>query len=112
MPGNERYDVVLFTEVLEHMNYNPIPVFRKIHERLMPGGSLLISTPWKRYFAPAHSDPDLFHMPYYQTGDGFIDAEKKYYSIDELYVLSEATDFHVKSLELCNGYLLAWFLKK
>lgn len=112
IPGNDRYDVVLFTEVLEHMNYNPIPVLRKIHESLMPGGSLLISTPWKRHFAPAHSDPDLLHMPYYRTGDGFIDAEMKYYTIDELYVLSEVTDFHVKSLEVFNGHLLAWFLKK
>lgn len=51
-------------------------------------------------------------MPYYRTGDGFIDAEMKYYTIDELYVLSEATDFHVKSLEVFNGHLFAWFLKK
>ncbi|MFB4329251.1 methyltransferase domain-containing protein [Paenibacillus sp. CR_12] len=111
IPGNERYDIVLFTEVLEHMNYNPIPVLRKIHDKLMPGGSLLISTPWKRHFAPARHDPDLLDMPYYRIGDGFVDAEMKYYSIDEIYVLAEATNFQVKSLEIYNGHLLAWFLR-
>ncbi|MDH6669694.1 2-polyprenyl-3-methyl-5-hydroxy-6-metoxy-1,4-benzoquinol methylase [Paenibacillus sp. LBL] len=112
IPGKEQFDVILFTEILEHMNYNPLPVLRKIKDRLTPGGSLLISTPWKRHFAPNQYDPDLLDMPYYQPGDGFIDAEIKYYTIDEMYALAENTAFQVKSFEVYNGHLLAWFVNK
>lgn len=112
IPGKERFEVILFTEVLEHMNYNPIPVVHKIKERLTPGGSLLISTPWKRHFAPNQHYPDILDVPYYQPGDGFIDAETKYYTIDEMYTLAEAAGFQVKSLDVYNGHLLAWFVAR
>lgn len=111
LPGHDIYDIILFTEVLEHMNYNPIPVLRKINERLMPGGSLLISTPWKRHFAPDHAYPRLEEMPYYKPGDTFIDAEIRYYSIDEMYVLAHSSDFQVRWLDVYNGHLLSWFIK-
>lgn len=112
IPGDELFDVILFTEVLEHMNYNPIPVFTKMYERLTSNGSLLISTPWKRHFMPQQRYPDLLDVPYYRTGDGFIDAEMKYYTIDELYILADAAQFNVKSMEVYNGHLLSWFIKK
>ncbi|WP_020616854.1 class I SAM-dependent methyltransferase [Paenibacillus daejeonensis] len=111
IPGTELYDLILFTEILEHMNYNPIPVFQKFHERLREGGSLLISTPWKRHFAPKTVYSDLAELPYYQPGDGFIDAEFKYYTADELLALAEQTGYRTQSLELFNGHLLAWLTK-
>ncbi|MFS0722836.1 methyltransferase domain-containing protein [Paenibacillus sp. 1P07SE] len=111
IPGIDTFDLILFTEVLEHMNYNPIPVFHKLHARLRSGGSLLVSTPWKQHFAPSHEYADLLAMPCYQPGDGFIDAEIKYYTADELLRLAEHTGFRVQSLELFNGHLLAWFIR-
>ncbi|MGO4540129.1 class I SAM-dependent methyltransferase [Paenibacillus sp. 2TAB19] len=112
IPGSQPFDVILFTEVLEHMNYNPIPVFEKFRARLREGGSLLLSTPWKRHFAPNHPSPDLFQLPYYEPGNSFIDAEIKYYSIDELYALAETTFFDVQSIQVFNGHLLGWFVKR
>jgi 2-polyprenyl-6-hydroxyphenyl methylase/3-demethylubiquinone-9 3-methyltransferase len=44
-------DVVLFTEILEHITFNPVGFWRHIHRILKPGGRILITTPnyysWK-----------------------------------------------------------------
>jgi SAM-dependent methyltransferase len=45
VPWDLRFDVVLFTEVLEHLNFHPIPTLRKIRDRLSPDGRLYLSTP-------------------------------------------------------------------
>jgi 2-polyprenyl-3-methyl-5-hydroxy-6-metoxy-1,4-benzoquinol methylase len=41
---DEKFDVALFSEVLEHL-LKPDSALRKIHSLLLPGGTLLISTP-------------------------------------------------------------------
>lgn len=38
-------DAILLSEVLEHLVYSPLPLFREIHRVLRPGGVLLLSTP-------------------------------------------------------------------
>jgi 2-polyprenyl-3-methyl-5-hydroxy-6-metoxy-1,4-benzoquinol methylase len=46
LPFPERsFDVVLLTEVLEHLTYSPLPLFREVHRVLRPGGLLFITTP-------------------------------------------------------------------
>lgn len=42
--GPERFDVVIFGDVLEHLR-DPLPVLRRARRLLAPGGSVLISTP-------------------------------------------------------------------
>src|SRR5436309_1294076 len=44
-PWDRRFDVIIFTEVLEHLNFCPIPTLRKIAGLLKPGGRLYLSTP-------------------------------------------------------------------
>lgn len=46
-------DAVIFTEVLEHLNTNPINALLNIRERMKPGGLLILSTP--RREAGAHT---------------------------------------------------------
>ncbi|MCP1310579.1 class I SAM-dependent methyltransferase [Paenibacillus tyrfis] len=111
VPWPHTFDVVIFTEVLEHMNYNPVPVFQKIHQCLTPGGLLLISTPWSRHYTPNHCWPDVFALPYYKEGGAFVDAECKYYTIDELVALSLHTGFAIQFLQLYQGHLLAGLVK-
>jgi 2-polyprenyl-3-methyl-5-hydroxy-6-metoxy-1,4-benzoquinol methylase len=112
IPGAQQYDIILFTGILEHMIYNPLPVFEKFHRRLRLGGSVLLSTPWKRHFAPAQIYPDVEAMPFCKPGDTFIDAEIKYYTIDELVVLTEASGFNIQSLRIHNGHFIAWLVRK
>lgn len=111
IPWEETFDVILFTEVLEHMNYNPIPVFRKLHSRLASGGVLLLSTPWARAFTHRNAWIDILEVPYYKPGDPFVDAECKYFTIDEIFILASQTGLWLNSLQVYNGHLLVGFYK-
>jgi SAM-dependent methyltransferase len=39
------FDAVLLSEVLEHLNFNPLPVLQEINRILKPGGIVYITTP-------------------------------------------------------------------
>ncbi|HRQ65125.1 MAG TPA: methyltransferase domain-containing protein [Xanthomonadaceae bacterium] len=41
----DSFDVVLFTEVLEHLTFNPVAMWRQIYRVMAPGGRLLVTTP-------------------------------------------------------------------
>ncbi len=72
----DSFDTVLFFEVLEHINEDPMGVMERIHERLTPEGTLVMSVPnaisykafkeflvgmppWTYWFY----EPDLSHEP-------------------------------------------------
>ena len=42
---DQSFDAILLCEVLEHLMYSPLPMFREIKRVLRPDGHLLISTP-------------------------------------------------------------------
>jgi 2-polyprenyl-3-methyl-5-hydroxy-6-metoxy-1,4-benzoquinol methylase len=42
---DDRFDVVLFCEMLEHIPFNPCDFWRRIHRLLKIGGSVYLSTP-------------------------------------------------------------------
>ncbi|WP_019465412.1 class I SAM-dependent methyltransferase [Dyella japonica] len=48
---DDSVDVVLFTEILEHITFNPVGFWRQVHRVLKPGGRILVTTPnyysWK-----------------------------------------------------------------
>lgn len=39
------FDLVIFTEVFEHLRINPINTLKKLHKKLKPGGLLYLTTP-------------------------------------------------------------------
>lgn len=41
----DKYDLVVFTEILEHITFNPIKFWSQIFQILKPGGIIYISTP-------------------------------------------------------------------
>jgi 2-polyprenyl-6-hydroxyphenyl methylase/3-demethylubiquinone-9 3-methyltransferase len=41
----ERFDAVLFCEILEHITFNPIAFWRRVHALLRPNGTILLTTP-------------------------------------------------------------------
>lgn len=46
-PVRLKYDLITFTEVLEHWNSNPLPSLKKIYNALNNGGYVVCSTPAK-----------------------------------------------------------------
>lgn len=42
---HDKYDLVVFTEILEHITFNPIRFWKLIYQILKPGGLIYISTP-------------------------------------------------------------------
>lgn len=71
------YDVVLLTQVLEHVP-DPLKVLRELHRVLAPGGRLLLTVPLN---APLHGEPwHFFHFTHYGIAElaessGFALAE-------------------------------------
>lgn len=49
---SDSFDIVLFCEIIEHLTFNPIPMWRQIYRVLRPGGRIIITTPnanhWRR----------------------------------------------------------------
>lgn len=75
-PLDEQFDTVLFFEVLEHINHDPMGVMERLHEKLKLNGTLVMSVPnaisyktlkeflvgmppWTYWFY----EPDLSHEP-------------------------------------------------
>src|SRR5262249_37284622 len=46
---DDSFDVVLMTEVIEHLAFNPVTLWREIHRVMKAGGRLVITTP--NYYA-------------------------------------------------------------
>lgn len=46
---SDSYDVVLFTEVLEHITFNPVALWSSLYRVLRPGGRIVVTTP--NYYA-------------------------------------------------------------
>lgn len=54
---HDKYDLIVFTEIFEHITFNPIQLWKTIYQILKPGGKIYISTPnslalanWARNF--------------------------------------------------------------
>lgn len=45
LPWDRQFDIVVFSEVLEHLRFSPLPTLQKIHHLLAPEGRLYLSTP-------------------------------------------------------------------
>ena len=46
---DDAFDVILFGEIIEHITFNPIPMWREFHRLLAPGGRIVVTTP--NYYA-------------------------------------------------------------
>ena len=47
--ADSTFDIVLFTEVIEHITFNPVAMWREIYRVLKPGGRIVVTTP--NYYA-------------------------------------------------------------
>lgn len=110
-------DLVIFTEVLEHLNFHPVPTLRKIYSMIAPGGWLLLSTPaaesgWGRV---EDSYASVDEIPEYKGQDAiWVDKHIYQYTLEELNAVFAQTGFetvrHVKTIG--SNYNHVFLLKK
>ncbi len=104
LPFPGPFDTILFTEVLEHLNFHPVATLQKLRDALAPDGRLYLTTPdaaeWgrvTRYF------PALDRIPAAHPGAAVIDDHVWQYSRDELFDLVRAAGLTVERFELAPG---------
>jgi 2-polyprenyl-3-methyl-5-hydroxy-6-metoxy-1,4-benzoquinol methylase len=69
--ADDSVDVVLFTEVIEHITFNPVAMWRAVHRVLRPGGTIVVTTP--NYYALRGRA--LAPLRFVHGGGGGLDVE-------------------------------------
>lgn len=96
------FDLVFFTEVIEHLNYNPVPVVQKLYDALKPGGELVCTTPMKELQGIFHPNNGRYanyvhyrDIPLPWNGYEFIDDHHYFYTRNELAQLLHEVGFEI-----------------
>ena len=98
LPWQRNFDLAIFTEVIEHLNFHPLPTLQKIRNSLRPGGSLMVSTP------DAESDwgqklkyySRLNDMPQPSRDVTWVDDHIWQFSMTELLAVLEEAGFDIR----------------
>lgn len=103
--AHTKFDLILFTEVIEHLNFHPLPTLLKLKSLLNPKGRLIITTPdaqeWGRittYY------PTLDAIPEYDGRQSkWIDAHIWQYTKEELDDLFNKAGFAIEQFDYSPG---------
>jgi len=102
---SERFDGVLFCEILEHLTQDPVGAIAEIHRVLKPGGWMVLTTP---NAVRRHNLIDLvrgrnFYDPY--SGYGPYGRHNREYTASELHELLTSNGYVVEVLETRDLHL-------
>lgn len=104
LPFEFKFDVILFTEILEHLNFNPVPTLKKIRGLLSEKGKLYLSTPdaakWGKVTKYYTKIDDI---PPPQKGMPVVDDHVYQYNKDELLGIIEAAELKVYRFDYSPG---------
>jgi len=105
-PWEGQYDVIIFTEVLEHLNLYPVPTLKKINDLLALNGVLYLSTPdasqWGRvtkYYA------NYKDMPAKMNELDVVDDHIYHYNKHELLEIIDEAGFRIERSKYSPGLL-------
>lgn len=113
---DETFDRVVFSEVIEHLVFSPLPILREFHRVLVPGGRLIITTPNELYLKSRLRS--IFRLLLWQSLDTtqefrhqiMLEGEARYtthsrtYTMNELCWVAEQAGFRVVE----RRYVAAW----
>jgi len=104
VPWKGPFDVILFTEVLEHLNFYPVPTLRKIRAALARDGRLFLSTPdasqWgrqRKYYRR------LADLPLPRKDRPFVDDHIWVYDETELRRVLQRAGFAIEKFDYSPG---------
>lgn len=105
-PWDGPFDLIIFTEVLEHLNFNAVPTLRKIGGLLSPGGKLYLSTPdaaaWGKT-TKYYGSYDELPLPDEQLRSRIVDDHVWQFDVEELDALLDKAGFDVVRREFAPG---------
>ena len=104
-PDDKQYDVIIMTEVLEHLNFQPVPTLRKACDSLSDGGAFFLSTPdadsgWGRTMEHYASLDDI---PAVDPDAEWVDGHIWQYNQRELEGILHEAGFEILRLEHSEG---------
>src|SRR5271157_1447202 len=107
-PWNFKYDAIIFTEVLEHLNCHPLPTLKKIRDLLSEDGSLYISTPdaassWGRIINYYKSVNEMPYPSPSNLSSKYIDGHIYQYDENEIIDLADKAGFTINKLKYSQG---------
>lgn len=109
-----KYDAILLMDVLEHFNYNPLPVLKKLRKVCQKG--LILSTP-AREFDPVMPETAKYRdyinwkmIPELQGKYDFVDSHHHTYTLWELKTLLKEAGFKVAYSQLMPNEA-TWFIR-
>lgn len=106
------YDVVLFTEVLEHL-HTPHKAIAEIHRIMKPGGMLLLST---RFIFPLHDVPGDYYrytkygLQHLLKAFEIVELKEETSTMETLAVLFQRIGFQCDTLGF-RPFKIWWFIK-
>lgn len=104
-PWNLEFDLIIFTEVIEHLNFNPVPTLRRIRDHLAHDGRLYLSTPdaahWGRVKGSCLSWKDI---PYPDRGLPLKGGHIYQYGKDELCRVTDDAGLDVEMFDYAPGF--------
>jgi SAM-dependent methyltransferase len=105
-PWPVRFDVIFFTEIIEHLNFNALPTLKKLRDLLAPGGRLYLTTPdasqWGRQ-TKYYADYGQLPMPSADDHRPAIDDHVWQFSEGELRQLVAASGFRIMRFDYAAG---------
>jgi SAM-dependent methyltransferase len=104
LPFEGPFDAVLFSEVLEHLNFHPVPTLKKLAAVLGPGGRLYLSTPDAGVHGRLANYASYADMPLPEPGRPIVDAHVYVYEEYELKDVLSAAGLRIERFEYAPGW--------
>ena len=96
----QKYDVIIFTEVFEHLKYNPIYAMNKIYQLLNDNGRVFFSTPNVDIWGKLGKYKSWQDMPIPAEYQDLFDGGHEYqYSLDEVKNVLDLTNFTIEKFD-------------
>lgn len=107
MPWDKKFDTIIFTEIIEHLNYHPLSTLKKIREALSKDGSLYLSTPdasqWGRISTYYKTMSDMPYPSSDKISSVYVEEHVYQYGEDELVELVKSAGFKIDKFDYSRG---------
>ncbi|MGL5329034.1 MAG: class I SAM-dependent methyltransferase [Peptostreptococcaceae bacterium] len=100
-----KFDKIIFTEVLEHFRFNPIPTFEKLYDALKDDGLLYLSTPISDSWGKIGDYDTFLEMPYPNSKSKLNHGHNHHYDEQEILELFKMTKFKVVKKKITDNNL-------